>query len=500
MSNLTGTITGNAIAMFVQAILTSVILFLLYLFISRLLGLSALGIWSVVMATTSASRLIDIGFSGGITKFVAKYLEKKDFIKVKKIVDSSALIIGLILILFLPIIYPVFKLILSLIFSSEELNLAYEILPISMACIYINSFVSVYQGTIDGHERMDLTVTSQILGQLFFISVVFLIVPQYGLLGLAMAQLFQSIFVFSLSRFFAGYLLKELKLFKMNFSFDVIKEMWRYGLNIQLSSFLQLLQEPISKGFVAYFGGSAVAGIYEVAYQIIFRLRSLLINVNYAIVPTVARITEKENEDTDRIYLNNFNLIYLWGIFIFSSATILSGGIGWVLFGFYEHQLILMLFILSFGYFGNLLSAPAYLLYVGDGRVKRNTQIHLLISSSNIILSFILGVLFSWEGVVLGFSISLWIGTLWFLYNFRYQNEKSKFTLTFFDCLIFLISTFFALYSWFFPIDPSGGRVELYFLNFLFPIILLFLTLSHPINKTIMGILFNIFKFKKKLD
>ena len=77
LSNLTGTITGNAIAMFIQAILTSVILFLMYLFISRILGLSALGIWSVVMATTSASRLIDIGFSGGITKFVAKYLEKK---------------------------------------------------------------------------------------------------------------------------------------------------------------------------------------------------------------------------------------------------------------------------------------------------------------------------------------------------------------------------------------------------------------------------------------
>ena len=120
----------------------------------------------------------------------------------------------------------------------------------------------------------------------------------------------------------------------MNFSFDVIKEMWLYGLNIQLSSFLQLLQEPISKGFMAYFGGSAVAGIYEVAYQIVFRLRSLLININYAIVSTVARITEKENEDTDKIYLNNINLILLWGIYIFSSATILSGGIGWVYLDF----------------------------------------------------------------------------------------------------------------------------------------------------------------------
>ena len=121
-----------------------------------------------------------------------------------------------------------------------------------------------------------------------------------------------------------------------------------------------------------------------------------------------------------------------------------------------------MIFLLSFGYFGNLLMAPAYFLYIGDGRVKRNTQIHLLIASSNITLSFILGVLFNWEGVVLGFSISLWIGALWFLYNFRYQNEQSKFKLTFFDCLIFLISTFFALYSWFFPIDPSGGRGVLF--------------------------------------
>ena len=102
----------------------------------------------------------------------------------------------MILILVLPIIYPIFKFILSLIFSSEELNLAYEILPISMACIYINSFVAVYQGTIDGHERMVDSYLSNIRA-IIFISVVFLIVPLYGLMGLAMAQLFQSMLSFS---------------------------------------------------------------------------------------------------------------------------------------------------------------------------------------------------------------------------------------------------------------------------------------------------------------
>ena len=69
MSKLTGTITGNAIAMFFQAFASTFILFFLYLYINRILGLDKLGVWSVVMAITAGSRIIDIGFSVAVTKF-----------------------------------------------------------------------------------------------------------------------------------------------------------------------------------------------------------------------------------------------------------------------------------------------------------------------------------------------------------------------------------------------------------------------------------------------
>ena len=62
---------------------------------------------------------------------------------------------------------------------------------------------------------------------------------------------------------------KNLKLLPVYIKFNIIKQMYSYGGNVQLSSLLQLIQEPLTKGLVASFGGALIAGYYEMAYQIV---------------------------------------------------------------------------------------------------------------------------------------------------------------------------------------------------------------------------------------
>src|SRR3984885_272074 len=63
----------NAATTMIQVVGSAVTLFVLYRFLIRTIGVERLGIWSLVLATTSVVTLANQGFSTSIVKFVAKY-------------------------------------------------------------------------------------------------------------------------------------------------------------------------------------------------------------------------------------------------------------------------------------------------------------------------------------------------------------------------------------------------------------------------------------------
>ena len=68
----------NAVTTFVQVAGSAATLFFLYRFLVRTIGVERLGIWSLVLATTSAVTLANQGFSTSVTKFVAKYAAREE--------------------------------------------------------------------------------------------------------------------------------------------------------------------------------------------------------------------------------------------------------------------------------------------------------------------------------------------------------------------------------------------------------------------------------------
>lgn len=497
MSKLTGTITGNAIAMFFQAFASTFILFFLYLYINRILGLDKLGVWSVVMAITAGSRIIDIGFSVAVTKFVAASRASQDNLKIKKIIDSTSMLIFFVLICLLPFLFPVFKFILSNIFQDNYLSLAYEILPYALVTLFLNALASCYQCAMDGFERMDFTASINIAGQMLFIIMVFILVPLFDLRGLVFAQVFQSAFLLLSSRFFLAYIFSGYRSLRMKFSLETLKEMFSYGLNIQFINLLQLLQDPVTKSLMAYFGGASIAGMYEVAHQAIYRARGFIVQINYAVVPTIARISNSQNQDTDSLYLKNLHLIFIWGIFVFSSLMILSGALSRVVVGFYEHQLITMIYILSIGWGFNLLAAPAYYLYMGDGRIIKNTQFYSIVAVLNPILAVFLGSFFDWKGVVLGYTLSLVFSSLWMIFTFELKNNEIFF-LKSRDFVLLILSFIFISIAWFYPLVFGEGFSITIFLNLFSPIILLMVTWINPANMEVRNIFKNLKFFNEK--
>ena len=69
---------SNAAVSVVQTVISGVVLFLLYRYLLDHLGTEQLGLWSVILASTSVARLSDLGLTGSVVKFVARYRALKN--------------------------------------------------------------------------------------------------------------------------------------------------------------------------------------------------------------------------------------------------------------------------------------------------------------------------------------------------------------------------------------------------------------------------------------
>jgi len=85
------TLSRNAMANMLQMGLSAVYLFLLCRYLASTLGLSKLGIWSVVLASASASHLVVLGLSASVTRFVAKSITLDEPRRAAEAIETAAL-------------------------------------------------------------------------------------------------------------------------------------------------------------------------------------------------------------------------------------------------------------------------------------------------------------------------------------------------------------------------------------------------------------------------
>src|SRR2546425_10684381 len=87
----------------VQVVVAGGALLFFYRYLLDTIGVAAVGVWSVVLATTSMGRIADFGIGGGVSRFVAKTNVEEDSSLAAKYVEtallSSAVITGLLVVL-----------------------------------------------------------------------------------------------------------------------------------------------------------------------------------------------------------------------------------------------------------------------------------------------------------------------------------------------------------------------------------------------------------------
>lgn len=413
----------NVISSIVQVIVMGGALFLLYRFLIQTIGVQQIGVWSVVLATTSTAQIANLGFTASVVKYVAKYLARDDQETVSDVIQTSVISIGLAIGLVLLLAYPLIGWVLNQVLPESGLQEALVVLPSALFSLWIIVLAGVFQSALDGCQRIDLRSAMTTAATIVNLVACFLLVPAQGLVGVAYARLIQTGLLLAGSWVILKRCLPLLPIIPHRWNRKIFGEMLGYGFNFQVATICQMLYDPVTKSLLSKFGGLEMTGLYEMASRMIMQLRGLPVAANQVLVPAIANLMEKEPEVIGTVYRNSYRALFYVTLPIFSAAIAFAPLISQLWIGHYEPIFVLFVTVLAVGWFLNTLSSPVYFANLGTGELHWNTIGYLTIAVLNLASGWVVGGLFGGIGVVVAWVCSLVIGSLVIPVSYHYRKK-----------------------------------------------------------------------------
>lgn len=413
----------NAVTTSAQIACNAAILFFLYRFLVRTIGLDSLGIWSLVLATTSVVALANQGFSTSIVKFVAKYASRESSNEVSALVQTAELSLGVALGLILMGLYPAAKWALALVLPHSSVAAAYAILPYAVASLWINVTGSVLQAGLAGHELITECNYVDLGGSALYLVLSFALVPRDGLLGLGYAQLSQAAVCFMALWILLRRRVPLLPMLPRTWDRSLFREMAGYGAHFQLITVSQSIREPVTKALLTKFGGLGMTGLYDLASRLVVTTREILIQANQVLIPTVAGLQESDPAVIPAIYEKSYRLIFYLAVPAFTCIVIASPLVSLVWLGRYESVFIEIVAMLAAAWLVNALSNPAYVVDLATGALRWVTIGCMFTAILNVVLGLVLGKAFGGIAVVVACVSSLILGYAAILVAYHLENR-----------------------------------------------------------------------------
>jgi O-antigen/teichoic acid export membrane protein len=441
-------ITFNAISAIIQVVIVGTVYFILYKFILTQLGIELLGVWSLIVASTSVVSVANFGISSSIVKFVSTYIARKRTDLINKLVFTSLIFILSTYTLLSIIVYFLGTRLLHFIIDEHFISIAITLLPFSLISLIINATSGVFNSAIDGIQKNYIKSYIIIFSSIVLLVLSILLTPKFGILGLVYAQIGQAIFVLTLTYIFFIKLFHIPLNIRWNWDSMIFKEIFNYGFKIQIASILEMTLEPISKFLLSKFGGLIMVGYYEMAARLLVQLRSLITSATQVIIPVVAEAKEINPNYITILYTKSFSIVLYLNIllttFIVVSAPVIS--LLWI--GHYESIFVNVLILGSLSMFFNISSTPSYFNYMGEGKINWIIISIIISFSTNIIIGYFLGLKFGGFGVVIASSIALILNALLIISSFHKFKEIKIFSLlSYGDLKLIITAIIFMIFS-----------------------------------------------------
>lgn len=404
-------ITRNAIMAVAQVIVSGGVYFLLYRYLLRTIGSGQVGIWVIVFATASVSRVSEMGFTESAVKYTAKYIARGEISKASEVIQTTVITIGMFLACVLAGGYPIIAWLMGKVIPTAQMMSALSILPYALISVWIGTVGGVFLSGLDGCQRIDLRVLISMLASVIFLVLTWILVPGYGLIGLAWAQTGQGVVILLGSWVLLQRELPSLPILTFKWRYSLFREMLHYGFNFQIISIFGMLIDPTTKALMAKFGGLTSVAYYAMANRMVTQFRSLVVSANQVLVPQVANLHETAPGEIRKFYLDSYRVIFFFALPLFAGVAAVAplASVLWI--GHYEQSFIFYTILISVSYWLNTLTGPAYFVNLGTGLLRWNTWSFVVMAPLNLALGYFLGVAFGGGGVATGYVLALLIGS-----------------------------------------------------------------------------------------
>lgn len=406
----------------------SAALFFLYRFLLESIGVERLGIWALVLASTSITQIANFGLAASVVKHVAKYVSLGDPARVSSVIQTAAISVAGIIGLVLLAGFPIIRWALRFIIKAPHLSLAIEILPFAILTFWFMAVSSVFLAGLEGLQNIALKNVLLTSGTVLQLVICLALAPRYGLRGVAIARVSQDLY-----NFLAGWLCLRLRCRALppvprSWSALTFREILPYGANYQVISIAVLCYDPLTKGLLGRFGSLSSVGYYEMASRMIQQFRSLIVSANQVLVPAVAHWNEKLPERVRTSYLISYQVLVYISLPMFSMIAAGLPLISRIWIGREVGEFVLFGALLSAGWFINTLNVPAYFSNLGLGELKWNVISHVAMAVLNVAMGYFLGTRFLATGVVAGWTLSLIITSplIFIPYHIRHKIAFSE--------------------------------------------------------------------------
>lgn len=488
---MSGLLAKNATANIVQMVVSTLLVLALYKFISGKLGVDALGVWSVILASVSAARLSEFGLSASVTRFVALYLANGDRERIPELVATASITLVVGIALLLPVFYLTLVTALPYIFTGNYRDVAESILPYALLSFWLSTVSGVIFSTLDGLQRMVVRSYIFMAGQVVFTFLGILLVGYFDILGLAYAQIVQGIFLVAAGCFVLGRELRDFSIFRYRFSSKILREMLGYGVNVQAGVLFMSMLDPITKAFITRYDGPASAGYFEIANQVVSRARAFITSANQAVIPHIASIDYRSVDFVPDFYAKNLQIVTYVALPLFGVLVSWSHILSYLILGDLNVEFIYIFLIVAAGWMVNLFSSPSYFINQGTGEVRLNTIAIGLMGILNIALGVLLGHFFGSLGVVVAYVLAISVGSVVLIQK---TNHIYQYRLDFrgFREHLLLFWSFIGacLSAVLFVVNPTGSVVN-YLVFGLSNILLFYAALKHPLFSALIRPVFN---------
>jgi O-antigen/teichoic acid export membrane protein len=370
----------NARWNYTEVVVTSVALFVLYKFLLISLGIAAVGVWSIVVATTSLGRIADLGTAGGLGRYVA--IAQADATRDTESRAEATLAYietGLLFSAFIfsvvgaALYWPAFYAITRVV-PEGEIGTVALLLPFSVLSFVTANIANVLAAALIGMHRSDLKSKISILASAVQVAIAFALKNEVGLASLALAQVGQNLVTVVCGWLTVQYLVrKKLTLtFPRRLRWEPLKDLAGFGMKLQLTAILGLASEPAIKYVLSIYGGLATVGVYELVTKGMIVIRQFIIAPTPNLVPIFSASLAGNRPRLVRSYNEATATLAVFGSAAMALLAFGAPLISAIWLGHVQTNFIVYSLIMAPAWAVNMVCVPGFMLGIATGRLGWN--------------------------------------------------------------------------------------------------------------------------------